>query len=38
MTTTENYNLNIVEGSDNVNPLVVDNPNYETIDTIMKSI
>ena len=32
MTTTTYYNLNIVEGTDVVNPLIVDNPNYETID------
>lgn len=35
MKQTTNYNLNIVEGSDIVNPLVVDNPNYETIDREM---
>ena len=32
MTTTTYYNLNIVEGTDVVNPLTVDNPNYEKID------
>lgn len=32
MTTTTYYNLNIVEGTDIVNPLTVDNPNYEKID------
>ena len=35
MTTTTYYNLNIVEGSDIVNPLIVDNPNYEKIDETM---
>ena len=37
MTTTTYYNLNIVEGTDIVNPLTVDNPNYETIDEVMHS-
>ena len=35
MTTTTFYNLNIVEGTDIVNPLTVDNPNYEKIDEVM---
>lgn len=35
MTSTTYYNLNIVEGTDIVNPLVVDNPNYEKIDEVM---
>lgn len=35
MTTTTYYNLNIVEGTDIVNPLIVDNPNYEKIDAAM---
>lgn len=35
MTTTTYYNLNIVEGTDIVNPLVVDNPNYQKIDERM---
>ena len=35
MTTTTYYNLNIVEGTDIVNPLIVDNPNYEKIDEAM---
>lgn len=35
MTTTTYYNLNIVEGTDIVNPLTVDNPNYEKIDETM---
>lgn len=35
MTSTAYYNLNIVEGTDIVNPLVVDNPNYEKIDETM---
>lgn len=37
MTTTENYSLKIAEGGDLVNPLVIDNPNYETIDEVMKA-
>lgn len=35
MRTTNYYNLNIVEGTDIVNPLTVDNPNYEKIDEAM---
>ena len=35
MRNTTHYNLNIVEGTDIVNPLVVDNPNYEAIDEAM---
>lgn len=35
MTNTTYYNLNIVEGTDIVNPLTVDNPNYERIDEAM---
>lgn len=35
MTTTTYYDLNIVEGTDIVNPLAVDNPNYEKIDKVM---
>lgn len=35
MTSTTYYNLNIVEGTDIVNPLIVDNPNYEKIDEAM---
>ena len=35
MTTTTYYNLNIAEGTDIVNPLTVDNPNYEKIDEVM---
>lgn len=35
MTNTTYYNLNIVEGSDIVNPLTVDNPNYQIIDETM---
>ena len=35
MKTTTYYNLNIVEGTDIVNPLTVDNPNYEKIDETM---
>ena len=36
MTTTENYSLKLAEGGDIVNPLVIDKPNYETIDAVMK--
>lgn len=35
MTNTTYFNLNIVEGTDIVNPLTVDNPNYEKIDEVM---
>lgn len=35
MTTTTNYGLNLVEGTDIVNPLVQQNPNYTAIDTAM---
>lgn len=35
MRTTTYYNLNIVEGTDIVNPLTVDNPNYDKIDEVM---
>ena len=35
MTTTTYYDLNIVEGTDIVNPLTVDNPNYNKIDEVM---
>ena len=34
-TTTSNFGLNIVEGSDIVNPLIYDNPNYNKIDEQM---
>lgn len=34
-TTTTNFNLNIVDGSDIVNPLIYDNPNYQKIDEQM---
>jgi len=37
MTYTSNYNLNIVEGTDIVNPLTQLNPNFTSIDSIMKS-
>lgn len=37
MTTTTNYGLNIVEGSDIVNPLIQTNPNFEKIDATMKA-
>ena len=32
---TNHYNLNLPEGSDIVNPLVQDNPNYSAIDTAL---
>lgn len=35
MKTTTYYDLNIVEGTDIVNPLTVDNPNYQKIDETM---
>jgi hypothetical protein len=35
MTNTTYYNLNIVEGTDIVNPLTVDNPNYDKIDEVL---
>lgn len=35
MRTSEHYELNLVEGTDKVNPLVQDVPNYETIDDAM---
>lgn len=35
MINTTHYNLNIVEGSDLVNPLTQLNPNFETIDAAM---
>ena len=35
MTNTTYYDLNIVEGTDIVNPLIVDNPNYNKIDEVM---
>lgn len=37
MTYTTNYNLNIVEGTDVVNPLTQLNPNFTTIDGAMKN-
>lgn len=37
MTQTPNYSLNIVEGTDLVNPLTQVNPNFNTIDTAMKA-
>lgn len=36
MLQTDNYGLNIVEGTDKVNPLTQLNPNFETIDEQMK--
>lgn len=38
MRQTSNYNLNIAEGTDRYNHLTIDNPNYEKIDSTMKSI
>ena len=35
MLQSEHYGLKLVEGSDIVNPLVIDRPNYETIDGVM---
>lgn len=37
MNTTTNYELKQYEGSDEFNPLAVDVPNLETIDTVMKA-
>lgn len=37
MTNTTNYNLNIVEGTDIVNPLTQFNPNFNIIDGVMKN-
>lgn len=37
MQSTTNYGLNIVEGTDIVNPLTQFNPNFADIDTIMKA-
>lgn len=37
MTQTTNYELNIVEGTDVVNPLVQTNPNFQRIDEVMKA-
>ncbi len=37
MQSTTNYGLNIVEGTDIVNPLTQFNPNFTDIDTIMKA-
>lgn len=36
MRSSTNYNLRLVEGSDLVNPLIQDVPNYEKIDEVMK--
>lgn len=38
MQTTTNYGLKTYEGTDLFNPLVVENPNAETIDTVVKAI
>lgn len=35
MLQSTHYSLKLAEGSDIVNPLVVDRPNYETIDSVM---
>lgn len=37
MQNTTNYNLNLPEGTDVVNPLVDYNPNFSTIDNVMKA-
>lgn len=37
MVQTQNYNLNIAEGTDKYNHLTIDNPNYEIIDGVMKA-
>jgi hypothetical protein len=36
MLKTDNYELNIAQGTDIVNPLVMDNPNYQKIDKVLK--
>lgn len=36
MRSSTNYNLRLVEGTDLVNPLIQDVPNYEKIDEVMK--
>lgn len=38
MTYTTNYNLNIVEGTDIVNPLTQLNPNFTSLDSIVKGV
>ena len=38
MTNTTNYNFNICEGTDVVNPLVQNFPNWTNLDSILKSI
>ena len=38
MQTTTNYGFNIVEGTDIVNPLTQENPNWNSTDTILKAI
>lgn len=35
MQTTEYFNLKLADGTDIVNPLTIDRPNYETIDEVM---
>ena len=37
MQQSTNYQLNLVEGTDLVNPLTVDKPNYQKIDEVMKT-
>lgn len=37
MRQSDNYELNLVEGTDLVNPLIQDVPNYEKIDEVMKA-
>lgn len=38
MNQTTNYNFNVPVGSDIVNPLVQDFPNWETLDTILRNV
>lgn len=35
MQTSEYFNLKLADGTDTVNPLTIDRPNYETIDEVM---
>lgn len=38
MTNTTNYNFNIVEGTDLVNPLTQLNPNFTSLDSLLKGV
>ena len=38
MNQTTNYNFNVPVGSDIVNPLVQDFPNWESLDTILRNV